>query len=181
VDRELAILRGMPAGLVTDAAAGDAVAFARIVADHHDDMARVCFVICGNQDMAQEAVQAAWPIAWRRLRSLREPEKLRSWLVTIAANEVRQVLRRRRSQRIVEIDVADVGSDTHDPSARAAQMDLGAALGRLAPEDRELLALRHVAGFDAPEIARALGITSSGVRSRLARATARLRMELGDD
>ncbi len=62
---------------------GDAVAFARIVAAHHDPMARLCFVICGDQDMAQDAVQAAWPIAWRKLGSLREAGNLRPWLVTI--------------------------------------------------------------------------------------------------
>ena len=59
------------------AAAGDAVAFARIVGAHHDDMARVCCVVCGDLELAQDAVQAAWPIAWRRLDTLRDPERLR--------------------------------------------------------------------------------------------------------
>ncbi len=99
----------------------------------------------------------------------------------IAANEVRQVLRRQRSHHVVQIEVADVGSDEHDPSGRAAHTDLAAALQRLSPDDRSLLAMRHVSGFDATEIGRALGMSPSGVRSRLARAAARLRSELGDD
>jgi DNA-directed RNA polymerase specialized sigma24 family protein len=40
------------------------------------------------------------------------------------------------------------------------------------------LALRYVAEFDASEIGRALGLSGSGVRSRLARLLARLRLEL---
>ena len=60
------------AGEVAQAAAGDEVAFARVVQAHHDDMTRVCFVICGDLDIADEAVQAAWPIAWRKLGSLRD-------------------------------------------------------------------------------------------------------------
>ncbi len=167
--------------VVAQAAAGDAAAFARIVAEHHDDMARVCFVICGNRDEAQDAVQAAWPIAWRKLNSLRDPHRLRPWLVTIAANEARQAMRRRRRHQVVEIDVADVGSDALDPSRRSREVDLSAALRRLSPEDRALLALRHVAGFDATEIGQAMSMSSSGVRSRLARAAARLRSELGDE
>lgn len=166
--------------VVADAAAGDVAAFARIVAEHHDDMARVCFLICGDQDMAQDAVQAAWPIAWRKLASLREPERLRPWLVTIAANEVRQAMRRQRRHTVVEIDVADVGSQHDDPSLRSTRIDLAAALRRLSPEDRSVLALRYVSGFDATELGRAMGMSASGVRSRLARAAARLRMELGD-
>ncbi len=73
---EMTIGAGIAASVVADAAAGDATALARIVAAHHDEMARVCFVICGDQDLAQDAVQAAWPIAWRKLGSLRDPEHL---------------------------------------------------------------------------------------------------------
>ncbi len=181
MERELATPVPMAVLVVSEAAAGDVGAFARIVAEHHDDMARVCFVISGDRDMAQDAVQAAWAIAWRKLTSLREPERLQPWLVTIAANEARQAMRRQRRHGVVQIEVADVGSDEHDPSGRATRFDLSAALRRLSPEDRSVLALRHVAGFDATEIGRAMGMSPSGVRSRLARAAARLRTELGDD
>jgi RNA polymerase sigma factor (sigma-70 family) len=170
----------VPATTVADAAAGDADALARIVGAHHDDMARICFVICGDPDMAQDAVQAAWPIAWRKLGSLRDPGRLRPWLMAVAANEARQMQRRQRRHRVVEIEVADVGSPQADPAARAAQTDLAIALRRLSPEDRALLALRHVAGFDATEIGRELGMTASGVRSRLARLLKRLQAELDD-
>jgi RNA polymerase sigma-70 factor, ECF subfamily len=181
MEQELATPGGLAAMTVAQAAAGDAAAFADIVARHHDDMARVCFVICGNQDAAQDAVQTAWSIAWRKLGSLREPERLRAWLVTIAANEARQDLRRHRRHTVVEIEVADVGSEEDDPARRVERSDLAAALRRLPDEDRALLALRHVAGFDATEIGRAMGISPSGVRSRLMRAAARLRVELGDE
>src|SRR5215210_6403446 len=85
------------------AVAGDEMAFARIIRAHHDDMTRVCFVICGDLDVADEAVQAAWPIVWRKLGSLRDPGRLRPWLVSIAANEARQLVRRRRRRTIVEL------------------------------------------------------------------------------
>ncbi len=90
-------------GAVALAAAGDEAAFARIVQAHHDDMTRVCFVICGDLDVADEAVQAAWPIVWRKLGSLRDPSRLRPWLVSIAANEARQLIRRRRRRTVVEL------------------------------------------------------------------------------
>jgi RNA polymerase sigma factor (sigma-70 family) len=166
---------------VAQAAAGDAAAFADIVAQHHDDMARVCFVISGNQDAAQDAVQVAWSIAWRKLSTLREPERLRSWLVAIAANEARRAIRVQRRHQVVEIEVADVGSERDDPSWHLDGSDVAAALRRLSDDDRALLALRHVAGFDATEIGRAMGISPSGVRSRLMRAAARLRTELEHD
>ncbi len=81
----------------------------------------------------------------------------------------------------MEIEVADVGSDQADPAARPAVTDLVHAVRRLPADDRTLLALRYVAGFDATEIGRALDMSPSGVRSRLARLVVRLRTELGDE
>ena len=95
------------AGAVAQAVAGDEAAFARIIHAHHDEMTRVCFLICGDLDLADEAVQAAWLIAWRKLSGLRDASRLRPWLVSVAANEARQILRRRRRTTVLEIEVAD--------------------------------------------------------------------------
>ena len=164
------------------AADGDEVAFARIVDDHHADMSSVCFVVTGGDaELAEEAVQSAWPIAWRKLYTVRDPERLRPWLIAIAVNEARQLGRRRRRGRVLEISVAtDSISMPTDPAARAGDIDLRNALARLKPEDRALIALRYVAGFDSTELARALGMSPSGTRARLSRLLARLRSELGD-
>jgi RNA polymerase sigma factor (sigma-70 family) len=168
--------------VVARATAGDEAAFARIVHAHHGDMTRVCFVICGDIDLADEAVGAAWPIVWRRLATLKDPERLRPWLVSVAANEARQLMRRQRRRTVVELSVADrTGAALADPSARAGDLDLANALARLDPDDRTLLALRYVAGFDSTELARATGRSPSGTRARLARLLDRLRTELRDD
>jgi len=170
------------AGLMRLAAEGDETAFARIVDAHHADMSSVCFVVTGGDaELAEEAVQSAWPIAWRKLDSIRDPDRLRPWLISIAVNEARQLARRRRRGRVLEISVAaDSSAATPDPASRAGDIDLRNALARLKPEDRALIALRYVAGFDATELARALGMSPSGTRARLARLLSRLRSELGD-
>ena len=80
--------------LLSLAAQGDEAAFARIVDAHHADMSSVCFVVTGGDaELTAEAVQSAWPIAWRKLDTLRDPERLRPWLISIAVNEARQLSR----------------------------------------------------------------------------------------
>jgi hypothetical protein len=79
------------ATLLGRAAAGDEVAFTRIVAAYHPDLRRVAYVVCGDADLADDAAQQAWQIAWRRISTVREPERLRSWLVAVAANEARKL------------------------------------------------------------------------------------------
>ena len=168
------------AGAVALAVAGDEAAFARIVHAYHDDMTRVCYVICGDLDIADEAVQAAWPIIWRKLGSLRDPDRLRPWLISVAANEARQLTRHRRRRTVVELAVGAAAPGV-DPALQVKDLDLANALARLDPDDRALLALRYVAGFDSTELGRATGRSPSGTRARLARLLDRLRTELSDD
>lgn len=159
---------------------GDEAAFRWIVETHISGMTQVCFVVCGDRELADEAVAASWPIAWRKLASLRDPANLRPWLVTIAANQARQLAGRRRLRTLREIPVQDTDAATL-PLDRAAQMDLANALNRLEPADRALLALRYVAGLNSAELATATGLTPSGTRARLARLLDRMRTELRDD
>jgi RNA polymerase sigma-70 factor (ECF subfamily) len=168
------------AELVREAVAGDEGAFTRIVAAHHADMLKVCLAVCGDIEMAEGAVQAAWSLAWRRLPSLRDPGRLRAWLVSIAANQARDAMRARRRRPIVELAVADLEGVSSDPGGRAGDIDLRNAIAKLDPTDRALVALRYVAGLDSFELARGLGMSASGMRARLARILERLRMELGD-
>jgi RNA polymerase sigma-70 factor (ECF subfamily) len=161
------------------AIAGDEVAFSEIVAAHHHDMARISYLVTGSLDLAEEAVQAAWAIAWRRLGTLRDPSRLRPWLMSVAANEARQMARSSRRRTVRELAVGGPTSSA-DPD-QAALIDLGNALANLHPKDRILIGLRYVAGLDSESIGREVGMTASGVRVRMHRLRARLREELGDE
>jgi DNA-directed RNA polymerase specialized sigma24 family protein len=64
--------------LIASAAAGDEYAFRRIIAAHHDDMRRVCMYVAGDRAIADEATQAAWVIAWKKIGTTREPANPRT-------------------------------------------------------------------------------------------------------
>ena len=163
---------------VAAAAAGDVPAFERIVAANHESMTRIAFLVAGDVATAEDAVARAWAIAWRRLGSLKDPTRLRPWLMSIAANEARQLARSQRRRMVREVALAGDG-DASDPD-RAALIDLRNALARLEPADRALLGYRFVAGLDSAEIGQALGLSASAARVRLSRLIARLREDLGD-
>ena len=65
-----------------------------------------------------------------------------------------------------------------DLATDIASLDLRASFDRLDPDDRAVLAMCYVAGFDSNELAAATGISASGVRNRLERLRNRLRQEL---
>jgi RNA polymerase sigma-70 factor, ECF subfamily len=175
-----AVIEGEIAGSVIErAVAGDEMAFARIVAVHHEGMARIAYFVSGDLEVAADAEQAAWAIAWRRLGTLRDPARLKAWLMSVAANEARQIMRSQRRRTVRELAV-DGPSSSSDPD-RAALMDLANALIDLDHRDRTLIGLRYIAELDSEAIGRELGLSASGVRVRLHRLLGRLRKELGDD
>jgi RNA polymerase sigma-70 factor (ECF subfamily) len=176
------------AGVATDTAAllarartGETEAFTELVEIHHQELVRVAFAITGDLDSARDSAQIAWIKAWQRLPSVREPDRLRAWLIAIAANEARQQIRARQRRRVREI--TPIAPDGPGPELVDSEdrLDLTAALQALGPADRQLLAMRYLAGLTADEIGDATGISGSGVRTRLFRLMARLREDLGND
>ena len=162
------------------AADGDEAAFARLIAAYDDAMRRVAFVIAGDWESAGEAVQAAWVVAWERLRSLRDHDRVEPWLVSISANETRRLLSRQRRRTVVEIDAGRDKALTpgRDPADVVDLVDLARALRQLRAEDRSLIAMRYVAGLDSAQIGEVTGMSASGVRTRLTRLLDKLRVEL---
>jgi RNA polymerase sigma-70 factor (ECF subfamily) len=166
---------------MASAAAGDEYALRRIIATYHEDMRRVCLAFSGDATIAEEAVQAAWLVAWKKLDRVTGPEQLRPWLVSVAVNEARHLLRKRHRQARIETtsDPTDAPGGI-DPATGIAGVDLRAALMRLDADDRALLVMRYGAGFDSNELAAATGKTPAAIRQRLKRLVDRLREDLND-
>lgn len=149
--------------------------FASLVARHHSDLIRVAYVVLGDRALAEDAAQAAWTRAWQRIDQLRDPAKVRPWLVAVAANEARQIARRKKP-------IADRGtSSSYGAEADPSLMDLSMALAGLALDERQLLGMRYVIGLTSAEIGAELGLSAGAVRHRLMRVVGRLREVMRDD
>jgi RNA polymerase sigma-70 factor (ECF subfamily) len=159
-----------------DARQGD---LANLVAAHDRDMTKVCYFILGDRDLARDATQESWLRYWAHPPELRQPGKIRSWLLTVAANEARKILRRRRiAVRLEPLSAATATLSSVDPGDRAAEIDVHSVLGTLKPDDRLLLAMRYVVGLNATELGDMLRITPEAVRSRLHRMLMSIREEV---
>jgi RNA polymerase sigma factor (sigma-70 family) len=138
--------------------------------------------------IAEDLAAETFATAYRRRASF-EPGRgsLRPWLYGIAANLVRNHWR--AEQHLLELDARLVPEiDLSDESEAAEQRvaaallapRLAAALGQLTGDQREVLVLHAWAELTHEEIAAALGIALGTARSRLSRARAALREQLGD-
>ena len=163
------------------AAAGNEAALAELVAEHYGAMSRVAYAILGDADQAADVVQAAWAKAWRRLSGIRDEARIRPWLMAVTANEARDLLRRRRRHPVMPLSLELPGGAAYEPEGEIKLIDLERVLRGLKPEERALLSLRYAGGLDSQEIAAQLGMSASGVRTRLHRLIQRLRTDLADE
>ena len=105
------------------------------------------------------------------------------WLLTIARNLVHDHQRRSRVRRYVALGtLGDLVADGPSPEERLLRKEevgrLLDALGTLNDGDREIVSLRYGSGLDGRQVAKLLGISEAGVRTRLWRALKRLKTAL---
>lgn len=129
-----------------------------------DDAYRLASYILGDRLAAEDAVQEAAMLAWDRRHALRDADAADSWFTRILVNVCRDELRRRaRRPQVVALGPALDGG----PGPSIGDVDLAAALARLTPDERALLALRFGRELTVPAIAGLLGIPEGTVKSRL--------------
>jgi RNA polymerase sigma-70 factor, ECF subfamily len=129
--------------------------------------------LSGQRDVADDLLQHCFLRLAERGPELRADSDLRAWLFTVARNAY--LSQKRGVDRVGESDALEVIRDYRvDVEARLMLGDVERALGVLRLEDRELLLLVGVEGFEPHEAARILGIDNAALRQRLARARARL-------
>jgi len=164
--------QGPPA--MARAVEGDPDAFASLIQPLLDPAYRLAAVMLADRGAAEDAVQEASIKAWRKFRQLRGDERsLRSWFLSIVANECRMA-RRQRWWSVVK--VAEPPSEAADAGATAS--DLKDAVLRLPADDRLPLVLFFYLDLPVDEVARTLGVSEPAARSRIYRAARRLRADL---
>jgi RNA polymerase sigma-70 factor (ECF subfamily) len=177
---------------------GDESAFVEIIDRYRERMFGVVLALLKNHADAEEITQDTFVRAHRALGNFRGDSSLSTWLHRVALNLARNRywhnFRRRRhlSQPLDVAFSADnpatlshlIASDEPDPARVAVTNEFSVlvreCMERLNEPTKEILTLRNILHRSYQEIARELGITSGTVKSRLARARARLREQLAE-
>jgi RNA polymerase sigma-70 factor, ECF subfamily len=147
---------------------------------------RYARVLTGDAARADDLVQDTLARAWEKRRLWCSGSDLRAWLFTIMHNvHVNQLALARRDAANLSID-ADPGNAAWQLPVRANQLDrvelleLVQQIGRLSPDQREVLLLAAVEELRYEEIAGVLAVPIGTVMSRLSRARDKLRQLIAE-
>ena len=161
---------------------GDRNAFSRLVQVYQVPVYNLCYRMLGNAPEAEEAAQETFLKAYTRLDTYKPSLKFRNWMLSIASHHCIDRLRRRRFTWLSVEDEAMVSwlqSDDESPEEAAMRSEraetVRVLLNQLEPSYRAPLVLRYWHDLSYKEIADALDLTESAVKSRLHRA----RLQLG--
>ena len=168
--------------LVEAAQSGDQSAFVDLVHSTGDRLFALAYRILRDVDRAEDALQDALVIAWRDLRTLRDPDRFDAWMNRVLTNVcIAHATRERRrtvSLRVLPVDGPAAPDDLLGVGDRD-QLERG--FRRLTPDERAILVLHHYAGYTLVEMAEALGQPAGTVRSRLHHAHRAMRAALEAD
>ena len=173
--------------LVVSARAGDRDAFGDLVLLHQRAAYRAALAALGSPEDAEDAVQEAFVIAWRKLPGFRGDASFRTWLLTIVWRKSLDRRRKRRTwwSRIATTRVDANGEETPDmidtiehgaanpeeiAQVRALTRDTRRAIAQLSPKLKDALLLAVSGAHTYDEIASMLRIPLGTVKWRVAEA-----------
>jgi RNA polymerase sigma-70 factor (ECF subfamily) len=176
--------------LVEACQAGEASAFDVLVGRWQDRIRGAAYRFLGSEEEARDVAQEAFLKAYQALGGFKREARFSSWLYQIATNLCRDRLRRRRTRAAVSLEeleetgpvMVETRPGAHE---RLLEMDLARAVRRavhaLPEEQREVVILKEYQGLTFLEIAQALDVPVSTVKTRLYRGLGQLRLRLERD
>ncbi|HLL73062.1 MAG TPA: sigma-70 family RNA polymerase sigma factor [Pyrinomonadaceae bacterium] len=175
--------------IVERALSGDADAFGEIVRRWERRIFALAYGILGREEEARDATQETFIAAFRNLRGFRGEAKVSSWLHRIAVNQciTRQRRARTRAENSLEAEAESGGEKFAVPVERSPAREVEGrerseavrrAVAALPPELREVILMKEFEELTFQEIADALDVPLSTVKSRLYTALKQLRLRL---
>jgi RNA polymerase sigma factor (sigma-70 family) len=174
------------AELVAHSLAGDRDAFSRIVSRYQTLICSLAYSRIGNLGQSEDLAQETFITAWKHLRLLREPEKLRSWLCGILRNRVlkyrsregREPMHHAEALELVDASPADEMLPSEHVVRREEEAILWRALERIPESYREPLVLFYREHQSVESVAAELELSEDAVKQRLSRGRKLLHQEV---
>ncbi len=171
----------------------DRIVFAELMRRYQSHVDRILYHLAPDWQDRADLAQEVWIRVYRNVKRLNEPMKFRGWLSRIATNLFYDELRKRkRTSHPVSLDAPrriddgevdwDIISDYPSPDDTLATCEfyekLRWAIAALPEAFRTTIILREIEGLAYEEIAQMTGVSLGTVKSRIARARAKLQSVL---
>lgn len=161
--------------LLREAKAGDRLAFDRLIGHFERDVLKTAFFLTRNWHDAEDVAQEVYVRIFRKLGSLQDDRRIRSWVLKMTSNAARDLLRRRKLWEPVEKLLGRTAMFRDEIEAEQIRGRLAVALGNLSFKERACFVFRELHEIESVEVARIVGCSPTTVRSHLMNARRKMR------
>jgi RNA polymerase sigma factor (sigma-70 family) len=157
-------------------------AFAEIIQRFHNAALHWAKTVLGDGELAQDAVQEASLVAFRKLGQLRQPQAFSTWFKLIVVSQCHRILRQRRFPTASLSSTLDFPDLERDPAQTVESEELKAdvltAVQALSEKEQIVTKMFYLKGYSQKEIARLLELPLTTVKKRLQYARKNLKIIL---
>lgn len=153
----------------------------------YKELYRFISCITRNETLAEDALQNTMEKAYGSIASLREPDKFKAWIFTIAKNETITLLRKYRRDTVMVCD--NIDAEVEDTKLLPDELMINnevrdyiiELINQLKPEYRDIILLRYYTDLSLQEIADVLNTNLNTVKTRHKRAKTKIAMKLKEN
>lgn len=170
------VIQDIESDMLARAQQGDGQAFGQLVELYQVPVYNLCYRMLGDSYEAEDAAQETFLRAYRSMERFDRQRPFSTWLLSIAAHHCIDQIRRKRMlmvpfEELYQVEIADPSPSPEKAlSLGEEQKTVRELLEHLNPTDRAAIILRFWYDFSYEEIAQALDLSLSAVKSRLHRA-----------
>lgn len=171
--------------LAEKAREGNRGSFQELMSMFQEDIYRLAYYRTFSQMDAEDITQEVFVQAYRKMKSLQDPQRFRAWLYSIAVNRCNDFLRKRKYLSLLQIRSArehefeepdEMNNNYTDKIAKKRFWEqVRSLLGKLSAMEREVFTLRFMDHRNINEIAAILGKNESTIKTHLYRALNKVR------
>lgn len=143
-----------------------------------DEILRTCMLILRNRALAEDAAMSVYEKAFSAFHRFRGDAAEKTWLIRIAVNECRNILRSSAYRTSAAGEIPDTVSDRDEYSEAETKAAVSQAIMSLPEIYREAAVLCLYNGFTLKEAARLAGVGQSAMTFRVSKAKELLRKAL---
>ncbi|MDD2980117.1 MAG: RNA polymerase sigma factor [Hespellia sp.] len=162
--------------LVKRARGGDTKAFAKLYEGIYVDLYRFAFYMMRNAHDAEDVVSEAVISAFEHISNLKKASAFRSWMFTIVSNGCKKRLLSKECSQ-VELKETDLSAELN----LEEEHDVHKALWSLTQEERMIVLMLVLGGYNSREVGEILEMNPITVRSKQKRALEKMRLLLGEE
>lgn len=164
--------------IIEAASRGDIKAYEELINRYQKKIYATAYYILLDSDEADDIVQAVFITLWKSLSKLKSSGKFRTWLYRITVNKAIDAIRGRKKMSSADLELIQIDQEEKVVMKHDIRKIISRVIAILPEQQRVVLVLKDIEGFEMSEIAKIMKISESTVRSHLSLARQNFQKEL---